>query len=261
MEENINIQKILQRLEQRIPFTFVRFSDGETEVLQERTLILGENNIHFKGQNINVGYPKYDVKTFLPNEQRDLINDLWSSLGYKSEDYFIGIPWKHNLEDDHKWYLDYVRGASFTNADLLVNSNYRFFRKKLVPTILTFENVYVVANHRAKDKFGLFNNIFSLGDDFFGNYEETKKDILRDLLTIEEGSVVLSSASSLSNILGYELRQSRNDVTFIDCGSSINYLIGLGSTRVYQWLAFGPRNLFQFKQCVVHILTGKYFMK
>jgi hypothetical protein len=54
------------------------------------------------------------------------------------------------------------------------------------------------------------------------------------LINVPKSSLVLSSASSLSNILGHKLHTLRADLTFIDVGTSLNHLIGLGrSSRAY----------------------------
>ena len=54
------------------------------------------------------------------------------------------------------------------------------------------------------------------------------------LLEVPKNSLVLSSASSLSNTLAYKLFLKRDDITFIDVGTSINDLLSLDSkTREY----------------------------
>ena len=66
-----------------------------------------------------------------------------------------------------------------------------------------------------------------------------KNDILNNLFDIPSGSLILSSASSLSNIIGFELFNQRNDITFLDIGTSINDLIGLQEiTRTYHEIYF-----------------------
>ena len=84
-------------------------------------------------------------------------------------------------------------------------------------------------------------------DNFFSNYQNVKKDILDKLLHIPSGSLVLSSASSLTNILGFQLFKLRKDVTFIDVGTAINDLISLDTiTRSYHktYFSSGLRPLF-----------------
>ena len=52
-------------------------------------------------------------------------------------------------------------------------------------------------------------------------------------------SIVLSSASSLSNVIGMAVRMKRDDVTFLDVGTAINDLLGLRSkTRAYHDVMF-----------------------
>ena len=55
------------------------------------------------------------------------------------------------------------------------------------------------------------------------------------LKNIPKQSLIISSASSMSNIIGFYIFKERPDVTFIDIGSSLNDLIGLKfNIRSYQ---------------------------
>ena len=58
-----------------------------------------------------------------------------------------------------------------------------------------------------------------------------------------DSALILSSASSLSNVLGHRLRISRPDLTFLDIGTVLNDFMGLPlGTRAYHKL-LDPRTL------------------
>ena len=60
---------------------------------------------------------------------------------------------------------------------------------------------------------------------------------MSELKSLPMNSLVLSSASSLTNILGYQLQAFRKDLTFFDVGTSLHDLVGLqGGIREYQAL-------------------------
>jgi len=47
-------------LKKKIPFVFIRFSDGETEILKNRPLIISSEKILFRGKKYKNIYPKHD---------------------------------------------------------------------------------------------------------------------------------------------------------------------------------------------------------
>ena len=124
---------------------------------------------------------------------------------------------------------------NITFADLLINSNYKFFREKIIPLICNYKDVYLIANFRAKpiDILKKSKHI-KIPDNFFDNYQQIRDEVIEKLLDIPKGSLILSSASSLSNIVGYKIFQLRKDITFLDVGTSINDLLSLDKiTRSY----------------------------
>ena len=51
-----------------MPFQFVRFSDGETEILESRYLSINDGKVHFRGMVHDIDYPEHDKKLFDPIE-------------------------------------------------------------------------------------------------------------------------------------------------------------------------------------------------
>jgi hypothetical protein len=67
-------------------------------------------------------------------------------------------------------------------------------------------------------------------------------------MNVPKNSLILSSASSLSNIVGYKLNSMRKDLTFFDIGTALHDLVGLNSfIREYQMVLLpnNPKNIYR----------------
>ena len=230
-------------LNSKKPFTFIRFSDGEVEVLRNRKLTILNKKTFFRGKAYSNDYPVMDTKKFDPLIDQKFRMDLLESCIFKSEFYFKGIR-TFSINDresiiDREFLLRLNGGFDnyITFSNLLINENYLLFRSKMFPLILKkFKNIVVVSNWRSKINFECYEHI-KVCDNFIKNYENEFKNILNLLLNIPDYSVVLCSASSLTNILGHKLFLLRPDLTFLDVGTSINDLLSLANnTRVYHKL-------------------------
>ena len=224
-------------------FTFIRFSDGEVEVLRNRELIISNHKTFFRGKVYTNNYPEMDTKIFNPLLDQQFRMDLLNSSIFKSEFFYKGIR-TFSINDyeaiiDREFLLRLNGGFDrhITFSDLLINDNYLLFRSKMVPLILNkFQNIVVVSNWRSKIKFKFFKHI-KVCDNFIKNYQNQLSSILNQLINIPLDSIVLCSASSLTNILGHKLYLLRPDVTFLDVGTSINDLFSLkNDTRIYHKL-------------------------
>lgn len=218
-------------------FTFVRFSDGEMEIIRNRYLKIGGSQISFRGANYKNIYPEHDSKTFDPGQHSQIRLDLIESAKHGSESYYIGIPTSHNKALIDRNLMVRLNGGinkHITFADIFINSNYGIFRKNIVP-LFDRDNIHIVCNYRANFSGEISSaKKIPIGDNFFLNYEDTLNDVYSALLNLKSQSVVLSSASSLSNILGCKLNKVRQDITFIDVGTAMNYLMGMNAnTRLY----------------------------
>ena len=228
-------KKHLNNLENKIKkkehFSFIRFSDGETEILKNRYLEILPGKTIFRGKEIKNNFPEFDSKRFDPSLHQNIREDLIESAKFKDLDFFKGIPTSHNKAlDDREMMLELNGGFdnSITFADLFLNSNYENYLKKIVPLFASYEDIIVIANYRAKPV-GILKNAkhISIPDNFFANYDEVLKNVMNELKDVKENSLILSSASSLSNILGHKLFLIRRDLTFLDIGTSINSLLSL----------------------------------
>lgn len=223
------------------PFSFVRFSDGEIEILRNRYLEIGGGKTYFRGRVFANIFPDFDSKKFDPFLHQNIRKDLLSSALFRNKNFYKGIPTSHNDAIKDREFLLRLNGGfdyNITFADLFLNSNYQTYRNALVPLYETYNKIYVIANYRAKPV-GILSksNHISIPDNFFANYHKVFENVYSEIKDIEIGSLVLSSASSLSNILAYKLFLQRQDITFLDVGTSINDLLSLNhNIRAYHQL-------------------------
>lgn len=226
-----HLNNVKNKLINKEPFTFIRFSDGETEILKNRYLEIVPGKTVFRGKEIKNNFPQFDSKRFDPSLHQNIREDLFDSAKFNYDNYFKGIPTSHNKAlDDRDMMLDLNNGLdnSITFADLFLNSNYEDYLNEIVPLFEKFDNIIVIANYRAKPiEILKKSRHISIPDNFFGNYNEVLDDVMESLKDIKPGTLILSSASSLSNIIGYKLFLSRKDITFLDIGTSINSLLSM----------------------------------
>lgn len=237
-----DLDKLTSLVQNHIPFTFVRFSDGEIEILRNRKLVIGNNITEFRGRVFNNDFPEFDRKYFDPDVDTDLRRDLLSAATFADAHYFKGIPTAHNDMIEEREFLLRLNGRrshQMTFTDLFLNSNYVYARTSFFPVIIHhFENISVVGNFRCELRGELKKGtLFPIPDNLFSQYHDAKASMMSQLEKTPRAGLVLSSASSLSNILGKELRQIRPDITFIDIGTALNDLLGLPmGTRAYHKL-------------------------
>lgn len=237
-----DLAKLVQMTREKSPYTFVRFSDGEIEILRNRKLVIESGKTEFRGKTFQNSFPAFDRKSFSPENDYEIRADLISAATFANRTYFKGIPTlSNNATRDREFLLRLSGGFSeqITFSDLLINSNYLAARESFFPLLAkSAKDLFIVGNWRCKPVSYLSRStLIPIPDNFFQNYAEVKKQAMQTLLAVPERAVVLSSASSLSNILGKELCLLRPDLTFVDVGTALNDLLGLPSnTRTYHQL-------------------------
>ena len=233
---------------ERTAFTFVRFSDGEIEILRNRKLVIAGGVTEFRGKRFSNQFPEFDQKRFDPLGGQDVRRDLLASALYCDQAYYKGIPTQHNNALGDREFMLRLNGGftpQMTFSDLFLNANFLSCRSSFFPIVTTsYDDLFVVGNWRCELKGYLAHGrLISIPDDFFSSYRQTLETVLAALQEAPESALVLSSASSLSNVLGHRLRLSRPDLTFLDIGTVLNDLMGLPlCTRAYHKL-IEPRTL------------------
>ena len=227
-----DLKALLVALKRDKNFCYVRFSDGEMEILRNQELIIGPNYVKSSAGTVNFSYPVYDYKNFSPERDVMFRKRLLESACYAAPGYIKGIPTAGNSAVvDRNLMIEWNNGVpwNLTFADLLINSNFKRFRRNFLPLFKEMRDVYVITNFRAKMQSDLENwKLIPVPDNFISSYEADIERIKSILKEVPPNSLILSSASSLSNLLGFEIWKIRQDITFIDIGTSLHDVIGLG---------------------------------
>jgi hypothetical protein len=239
-------------LSSKTPFTFVRFSDGEMEVIRNEEFFIGDGKINWRKGSYNFDYPDFDKKEFLPSRDFNLRNDLLTAAMYKSGNFIKGIPARHNSAISDRDFMIAFNGGNLENltfSDLFLNQNFLKFRREIIPSFFHFESVFYFGNFRAKpENFRSSWVLVPVQDNFFQDYDSVVDKAISALMNVPRNSLILSSASSLSNIVGHKLNSMREDLTFVDIGTSLHDLVGLNSfIREYQivLLPNNPKNMYR----------------
>lgn len=232
-DPNKDIENFRLMLETNKAFCFVRFSDGEIEILRNRYLRISPGETIFRGQLIKNNFPQYDSKEFNPDLHGTLRMDLLASAVNRRQDYYKGVPSSHNHAQLDRDFLVRLNGGMskfMTFSDLLMNSNYHIYRRRIVPLFCRFNDIRIIANYRASFCTGLTHaKHIKIGDNIFSTYEDTKMHVINEVLDAPKCALILSSASSLTNVVGNAIFDLRPDLTFIDVGTSINDMLGLSA--------------------------------
>lgn len=258
-----DLERFEKLVQARKPFTFIRFSDGEIEILRNRKLIIAAGVTEFRGKIYSNQFPEFDQKRFEPKQSQDFRRDLLASATFCESGYFKGIPTKHNNALNDRDFMLRLNGGfspQMTFSDLFLNSNFLHARSTILPLIVSsFEDLYVVGNWRCILQGYLHKGeLVEIPDDFFSSYKQTLDFVYSKLKDAPKSSLILSSASSLSNIIGYRLRISRPDLTFIDIGTVLNDMLGLPlSTRAYHKL-MNPKSVQEKIHTLRHKMSSKY---
>jgi len=208
-------------------FSLVRFGDGEMIVINGESIDLSKK---CNGEH------KYTPDNAEDERHRKILEE---SLLFKHKQYFVGLPCRCCVGDEH---CDQLRSqsqqeeASLTWANLFVNSNYAAFLDSTVPVFQS--RVINIVCHKEAD---IHNLPFTTSKDFrvegnawVVNYgrllEEIKAYISENDI---EDEVFIFCAGVLSNMLIYQLTKTYPNNTYIDLGSVFDAVMDLGKTRKY----------------------------
>ncbi len=252
-------------LQGRIPFTFIRFSDGEMEIIRNQPLKIGKGVISWRKGEFTNRYPVYDEKEFNPTKDVALRDELIQAAKYRHSHFLKGIPASHNGALSDRNLMIELNGNSIANltfSDLFLNQNFLKFRNQIVPIFMGFDNVFVLGNFRMKPV--LLNRkwrLIPIPDNAFPKFDQVIKDTMDELSIVPRNSLVLASASSLSNIIGKRLYEIRKDITFFDVGTSMHDLMGLDlGIREYHWVLM-PNNRTGIKAKINLLRRRSFWLK
>jgi len=232
-----DLLKLYSLLKNKEDFAFTRFSDGEEFILKNNYLEINDSKVIAGEQTFNKGYSNLDHKLFDPNKHQWFRERLFKSFMHTEKNYFKGICCSCCVgEERHKWFRDILNeDENLTWANLLVNFNYDAFLHLFIPEF-KLRNVILICNKTADISNLPFKVIkdFRVGDNCNINnisiVDEIKLYYKNNNI---QNTILLSSASSLSNIIIYELYKEFKNNTYINIGTTLNHLLKLSIDRDY----------------------------
>jgi len=228
------LEKFTEMFRRREHFSFQRFADGESWILQGKKFQLGPRKKHHMYRNSE------DWKSFNPRKHKKQIEHLYSALRFSRPNYFLGLlvgnsPENHELT---AWMLDQSGqdSSKVTFANLFVNSNYPYFIRNFLTEFRNW-NLVIVCNEKSVIDSEVFPNVikrFNVGSNCivndYGLVAELREYVLANKIT---NHLFLFACSTLGNFCIRELAEIAPENTYIDCGSTLNPYLGLSSDRAY----------------------------
>ena len=221
-----DLKALYNKLKNYENFAFLRFSDGELFVLENRKLIISKKYLSLDNKKFYANFTDDDQKEFLPYKHQFFRQKLNQSLKFKKNNYFKGISCSCC---NGKKSVDYMKNIAqndknLTFSNLLQNNNYFFFVEKMIK-FLKKRKIILIANKKHDQKKLPFKikKKFNIGVNCFVNDYGISK-IIQNYIKANKikNHVFLFSASSLSNVLIMELFEKYDNNTYIDIGSTLN---------------------------------------
>lgn len=232
-----HIKLFIDKLTNRNPFAFSRYSDGELYILQNKELMLDEGIIKIEN-TINRGYYKsQDFKHFDPSKHQDFRNKLLEAFTHKQENYYKGISCRCCVGDEAFNQQINIHGGDnqfLTWSNLFVNSNYTVFIETVLPILQTYDTIMICHESANLSKLEFVIQDFRVGYNAMIN-DYHKIDDIKNWIDKEEitGKLFLFSASTFSNLAIYELFKHNNKNTYLDIGTCLTPFMDMPTERSY----------------------------
>lgn len=231
-----HIRLVEMLLRKGVPFAFNRISDGEMFMLQRRRIELGARGAEIDGIVVNrQKFSKWDEKSFDPERDTYILSELPKVLQSTNPLYLLGVPCPCCGEKSEIQWVRNASSATLTWANLLVNSNYKYFIESVFPYIQT-QRVMAALNHIAKeDAFSSCPSFshFKVPNNVIQCAQLVVERFLERCSSLQRGTVVLVGASVVAKIMIHKGYKEYPNLTFIDVGTTLNPIVGLGLGRDY----------------------------
>lgn len=256
-----DFHNVLQKIQNKENFAFTRFSDGELYIMQNRKVVISQDTCFLREEEHVGSWGPEEHKSFNPETDGFLREKLLECFMHKQEGYYKGICTAEDVgEVDASWQFEKLldlEDDDLTFSNLLINGNYFYFMTKMLPAMKdsNFKVVYVCNKMADLEKFPLnLVKDFRVGQNCHINDIHLVEEMTDWIQTNSiKDHLFLFSASSLSNILIYELYKKFPNNTYMDIGSTLNPMLGLSgwvSSRGYlrgYWM--NEPNPYYYQQC------------
>ena len=206
----------------KIPFSFIRFGDGENSIMK---------GIEIKTKNDNWSW---DIKNKKFRER------LIESSSICSNTYnFISIPCKNWIETS-KSILSFSNCTSskfMSYATLFINKNYILFKEWIIRFLENSNRwkIILVVNSNINKNISWAYKYYPVPDKIVENWEEISTNLMPNLENEAKQNklIFFISAGPAANIIILLLHRINNSNIYIDFGSSIEFITKGYSTRNY----------------------------
>jgi len=257
--QHIQIREMLIDLASFTAFNFVRYSDGELMMLLGHDIRMTPNGAWIGDIKItSENFKQHDCKTFIFKDDKYIFNELVKSFNHKSINFVRGLPLSCCVGAERFKKLAEIGDCKnlSTTANLLINSNYRYFLNHVAPFLFFHRPVIIIANRRAS--VSLFKHTIKhiqIGDNCKNDINDIISEVLENLEGLNESArkeaVILSAASYISNIVGYRISRDYPQCTFIDIGTALHPHLELGLPRHYHKLYFSNPTKYTYHECTM----------
>jgi hypothetical protein len=206
----------------KIPFSFIRFGDGE--------------NFIMKGKALNAPLDKWLWEPKNKKFQDSLIES--SSICTKPNN-FIGIPCKNWITVSES-ILSFSKCSSakyMSFATLFINKNYHLFKDWIIDFINSSNRwkIILIANSIINKNITWAYKFFPIPDHFIENWDNYTTSLLPKLSSQakQNNLIFFVSAGPAANVIISYLTKINNNNIYIDFGSSIEFITKGYTTRRY----------------------------
>ena len=211
-----------QLIECQIPFSFIRFGDGESIIM--------------KGEKIHSGQDSWNWN---PDNKKFRESLIKASSICINDNNFIGLPCKNWIHVS-KSILSFSNCTSskyMTFATLFINKNFEYFKEWIIRFINSSNRwkIILVANSIINKNITWAYKFYPVPDHIVENFDNISISLLPELsnLAKQNNFIFFVSAGPAANIIiSYLVEINRNNI-YIDIGSSIEFITKGYSTRYY----------------------------
>ena len=213
---------LLNKVKTKKHFSLVRFGDGELEIVRNNAIDLSNK---FNGEH-----------KFSPALHQKYRIQMIESLTYNDPNYIVGIPCKCCVGESN--YLKIKKETKLpesrlTWANILVNANYNRFINEMLPEF-NHNNIILISHEKS-----IISNLpfkvekhFKVGRNAWIENHALIEELVEFSKSVKD-KVFLFAAGTFSNIAIHQCHNVSKDNTYIDIGSTLDVVLGLGKTRRY----------------------------
>lgn len=226
MDFNIELKKLIERIETKNPICFVRYGDGETLIMDNQPISTATQAYSIDKWNSDGGETKMG-------------NKLKEILKINKPEWLFGVPCECcNLACKNYLLSELnVDRTQITYANMFVNSNYPYFLEWIKNLK---EEIVIIANKNGLNNIDKFpfkiKEYFPIENDCVNYYENNYEDFnieLKNRFKDVNNTLFFVSAGPLSEIIINEIWTLNKTNRLIDVGSSLDLFIHNKITRPY----------------------------